>query len=109
MHLPDWVDLEYANQLTAEKSIRKYVKGKGATRQWVKTRERNEALDLAVMALAALHILGPVFVRSLRDRAAQWALSPESRLEVVSEEAQLAARLQALNRRKRSWVHRWRY
>jgi phage terminase large subunit GpA-like protein len=27
MHLPDWVDLEYANQLTAERSIRKYVKG----------------------------------------------------------------------------------
>jgi phage terminase large subunit GpA-like protein len=106
MHLPDWVDLEYANQLTAEKSIRKYVKGKGATRQWVKTRERNEALDLAVMALAALHILGPTFVRSLGDLAAQWALPPESRIEEISEEARLAARLKELNRRRQSWIYK---
>jgi phage terminase large subunit GpA-like protein len=109
MHLPDWVDLEYANQLTAEKSIRKYVKGKGATRQWVKTRERNEALDLAVMALAALHILGPTFVRSLGDRAAQWALPPESSTQVVSEEARLAAKLREFHRRRQSWIHKWRY
>jgi phage terminase large subunit GpA-like protein len=54
MHLPRWVDLEYVHQLTAERCIRKYVKGKGSTRQWVKIRERNEALDLNVYALAAL-------------------------------------------------------
>jgi len=40
-HLPDWVDEEYLAQLTAEKAIRKYVKGRGAVREWVKLREWN--------------------------------------------------------------------
>jgi hypothetical protein len=53
--------------------VRKYVKGRGAVREWVKLRERNEALDLEVYALAALYILGPAVVKSLPDRAAQLA------------------------------------
>ena len=40
VHLPDWVDDEYLAQLTAEKAVRKYVKGRGAVREWVKLRER---------------------------------------------------------------------
>jgi len=43
----------------------------------VKLRERNEALDLEVYALAALYILGPTFVRSLPERAARFARPPE--------------------------------
>jgi phage terminase large subunit GpA-like protein len=108
MHLPDWVDLEYANQLTAEKSIRTYVKGKGATRQWVKVRERNEALDLAVMALAALHILGPVFVRTLAERAANWAKPAGSATPELSQEARMQAQIRALNLRNRRWIDGWR-
>jgi phage terminase large subunit GpA-like protein len=77
LHLPDWVDAEYLAQLTAEKAIRKYVKGRGAVREWVKLRERNEALDLEVYSLAALYILGPPFVRSLGERAAALARPPE--------------------------------
>jgi len=69
MHLPDWTDAEYVAQLTAEKAIRKYVKGRGSVRQWIKTRERNEALDLEVYCLAALYILGPVVIRMLPERA----------------------------------------
>ena len=42
-------------------------------REWVKLRERNEALDLEVYALAALHIMGPVLVRALPERAARFA------------------------------------
>jgi phage terminase large subunit GpA-like protein len=68
------VDTEYLAQLTAEKAIRKYVKGRGAVREWVKLRERNEALDLEVYSLAALYILGSAFVRSLPERAAKFAL-----------------------------------
>lgn len=81
LHLPDWVDAEYLAQLTAEKAIRKYVKGRGAVREWVKLRERNEALDLEVYSLAALYILGPAFVRSLPEHAARLArpaASPET-------------------------------
>jgi phage terminase large subunit GpA-like protein len=42
-------------------------------REWVKLRERNDALDLEVYALAGLYILGPAFLKSLPERAAQLA------------------------------------
>jgi phage terminase large subunit GpA-like protein len=73
LHLPDWADGEYLAQLTAEKAIRKYVKGRGAVREWVKLRERNEALDLEVMALAALYICGAFILRELAEMAARVA------------------------------------
>lgn len=78
MHLPDWVDAEYVAQLTSEKSIRKYVPGRGTVRQWVKTRERNEALDLEVYCLAALYILGPPVIRTLPERARRLSTAPGS-------------------------------
>src|SRR5439155_7961147 len=77
VHLPDWVDEEYVAQLTAEKAVRKYVKGRGAVREWVKLRERNETLDLEVYALAALYIMGPTLVQGLGDRAAKFARAVE--------------------------------
>lgn len=49
-------DDEYFRQLTAEKQVIKYHKG-FPTRVWVKTRTRNEALDVRVYAIAAFHIL----------------------------------------------------
>jgi phage terminase large subunit GpA-like protein len=58
MHLPAWVDEEYLAQLTSEVAVTRYRKGQGATREYVKTRERNEALDLEVYCLAALYTLG---------------------------------------------------
>ena len=79
IHLPEWVDNEYLEQLTAEKAVRKYVKGRGAVKEWVKLRTRNEALDLTVYSLAALHIYSLVtgqgmnLIRSLAERAAAWA------------------------------------
>ena len=79
MHLPEWADEEYLAQLTAEKAIRKYVKGRGAVREWVKLRERNEALDLEVYALAALYIMGPATLHALGDLAARAARSPEEK------------------------------
>lgn len=76
IHLPDWVDDEYLAQLTSEKSLRRYVKGRGAVREWVKLRERNEALDLEVYALAALYICGAEFVKSLGERASTFMQEP---------------------------------
>lgn len=68
-HLPDWVDEEYLEQLTAEKLIRRWVKNRGTVRDWIKLRERNEALDLEVYALAALYILGQTNIRKLPELA----------------------------------------
>jgi phage terminase large subunit GpA-like protein len=47
---------EYFRQLTAEKVVTKYHKG-FARREFVKTRPRNEALDVRVYAMAAFAIL----------------------------------------------------
>lgn len=56
-HFPDDRDQEYFSQLTAEKLILKFRKGQ-PYREWVKTRERNEALDCRVYAYAALLLAG---------------------------------------------------
>lgn len=67
MHFPGWADEEYFAQLTSEKGIWR-SEGAVKRREWIKTRARNEALDLEVYALAALHILGAMFIRSLPER-----------------------------------------
>lgn len=79
MHLPDWIDDEYLAQLTAEKAVRRYRKGRGAIREYIKTRTRNEALDLEVYALAALYSLGAQTLRELKVRA---DLLSENKIEV---------------------------
>lgn len=52
------VDEEFIAQLTAERLITKHVQGV-PHRVWVKTRPRNEALDMMVYAVAALRLLRP--------------------------------------------------
>lgn len=71
MHLPAWVDDEYLAQLTAEKALRKYKRGVGTVREYVKLRERNEGLDLEVYSLAALHMLGRHTMAELGRLAAE--------------------------------------
>lgn len=58
MHFSKKYDEEYFLQLTAEKITTKFIRG-FASRVWVKTRARNEALDLTVYNMAALSILNP--------------------------------------------------
>jgi phage terminase large subunit GpA-like protein len=73
VHLPrghPGVHEEFVAQLTSEKLVTKYTKGI-PTRQWVQTRPRNEALDCANYALAALRLLNP----RLSDMAARIAAS----------------------------------
>jgi phage terminase large subunit GpA-like protein len=101
MHLPEWIDQEYVDQLTAEKAIRKYVKGRGAVKEWVKLRERNEALDLEVYCLAGLYILGPGFVKTLPERAARYSKEPDGQ---ESEEKPKPRHRPLRN----SWVYGWR-
>ena len=57
MHLPDWIEEEYLKQLTSEKRLHRYKKGRGMVREYVKTQARNEALDLEVYNLASLYTL----------------------------------------------------
>ncbi|MBP0047660.1 phage terminase large subunit family protein [Marinobacterium sp. AK62] len=61
-HFPDERDAEWFHQITAEKLITKYIKG-FPIREWHKTRDRNEAFDCRVYALAALKILNPNMAR----------------------------------------------
>lgn len=73
IHLPDWVSTEYLEQLTGEKKVPFRDKRTRTTRyRWVKTHDRNEALDLEVYGLAALWILQNV-LRRHRDLAADAA------------------------------------
>jgi phage terminase large subunit GpA-like protein len=68
IHIPDWIDSELLAQFTAEKLITKIVGGI-PKRVWIKTRDRNEFLDLFVYALGMLHALGLPSVRGLGARA----------------------------------------
>lgn len=71
MHFPDWSEDEYLAQLTAEKAVRRYKRGRGSVREYIKIRARNEALDLEVYALAALYVLGQGTLRKLGEMAAK--------------------------------------
>lgn len=64
VHFPMSLDEEYFKQLTAEKRKVKFVKG-FKKYEWVKTRKRNEALDLMVYSIAALNIIAFVVYPAL--------------------------------------------
>lgn len=53
-------DEEYFAQLTAEKLVQR-IKGMRQFYEWVQTRPRNEALDIAVLNLAGILLLNPNF------------------------------------------------
>ena len=72
-HFPDTYDEEYFRQLTAEKKVTKYRRGFPYS-EWVKTRARNEALDVrcySVAAYAALNTNINKVAERLRLRAEQ--------------------------------------
>jgi len=60
VHIPhtDWADEELAQQLASERLVTRFSRGV-PSQIWKKTRPRNEALDCAVYALAALRLLHP--------------------------------------------------
>jgi phage terminase large subunit GpA-like protein len=80
-------------------------------REWVKLRERNEALDLEVYALAALYILGPALIRRLPERAARLTVPVGARLPNEEEAPKQIPSVSARLRRLRpggGWVNGWR-
>jgi len=58
LHFCSDLDEEYFQQLTAEKRITKFVRGR-KTLVWKQVRPRNEALDTLVYNFAAIYILNP--------------------------------------------------
>ena len=93
VHLPQWAPREVFEQITAERMVTKYVKGRPRL-EWLKPAgRRNEALDCAVYALAAAHFLGlprwraPDWER-LRARLAQRSLLPEATEAPASPDSQ---------------------
>ncbi len=81
IHLPAWVTDEYLDQMGAEKRVPvEDPRTHKISYRWVKTRERNEALDLWVYALSgwwiitkilAPHLGGPDGLSFLQDLARQ--------------------------------------
>ena len=71
-------DDEYFAQLTAEKLVTRYYKGR-PRQEWVATRPRNEALDCRVYALAAL--------RLSKNQRTRPRMSAEKRAEIEQSEA----------------------
>ena len=94
-HFPLERDLEYFEQLTAEKRVTRYHKG-FAVREWIKTRPRNEALDTRVYAFAALKILNPVW-SAISKRLAPVEKAPDPQLPRTTQ------RLRPVRKRK-SWA-----
>ena len=60
LHFPADVDEEFFLQLTAEKRITKWIRGRKAL-AWKQIRPRNEILDLLVYNFAAIYLLNPNF------------------------------------------------
>lgn len=73
LHFPESVDEEFFAQLCAEHRETRYNRSGIATHSvWVQDRERNEALDTAVLARAAGRLLNP----NIRAMAEQLAAAP---------------------------------
>jgi len=99
VHFP-MVEDEYFRQLTAEAIQTRYV-NRRPIRSYVKHYERNEALDCAVLAAAALHISG------LRDKLEEMLkrLMPTPAAAAAPPPAGVQAPLRP--KQKGGWINRW--
>ena len=115
VHLPRGIEIEWVKQLVAEQ-LRTAKDKRGFTRQeWAKLRERNEALDCAVLARAALWLLGAdrygdrYWQRLQTEIADAPVLAPVATETATAEEpepssAPTASRLNDQSMRPRSWL-----
>jgi phage terminase large subunit GpA-like protein len=108
MHLPDWIEDEYLAQLTAEKAVRRYKRGRGVVREYIKIRSRNEALDLEVYALAALYVGGAGLLRRLADLAKELSEPPDNPDGGGSGQPPNPDEGPNRPSQRGAWVNRWR-
>jgi phage terminase large subunit GpA-like protein len=111
-HFPSHYSVEYFKQLTAEKKVVHYVKGK-RKREWVKPEgRRNEALDCRVYAYAAMVLAAPKFDR-LAYRLFSKQIEEEQEgsninaLEEKNESDDNAPKKKRTRKRKSSYVRNW--
>ena len=78
IHFPKKLSEEYFRQLTAEKLETRYKRGR-PIQEWVKKRERNEALDLFIYGISALYIFAFLVYPNL---------TVNQMLETISEQIQ---------------------
>lgn len=80
MHFPNETeyDDEYFAQLTAEKLITRYTKGR-PRQEWVQTRARNEALDVRVYGLACVRLIGNKSAPKPRNAAQKTTTDSEAK------------------------------
>jgi phage terminase large subunit GpA-like protein len=75
VHVPKGRAEEWFLQLTAERLITR----PGGVREWVKARQRNEALDCRVYAYAALKLLAPDLAADYAGQASPVPYRPVAR------------------------------
>ncbi len=76
-HIPPWADLEYCEQLTAERQVKRYDKRSGLVLEWIQVRPRNEAFDLSVYSLAAFYLInGPKVIEAMESRGQEQETTP---------------------------------
>jgi phage terminase large subunit GpA-like protein len=96
-HFPVGREDEYFKQLTAEKIATRYHKG-FAKREFVKTRTRNEALDVRVYAMSALSLLNV----NLTSLAKTMEVKRKAQEEIKTTKPVVRPK------QKSSFVNRWR-
>lgn len=107
VHLPRGVEVEWVKQLVAEQ-LRTVKDRRGFQRQeWAKLRDRNEALDCAVYARAALWLLGADRYGDRFWRQAVDAIEPAPVVETVpATVAPVVTAPPAVRFRESSWIRR---
>jgi len=100
VHFSAELDEEFFAQLTAEKLVTKFRKGFSVL-EWVKTRERNEALDCFVYAYAALNNLNPNLLK-VRARKLAPPVSVEEPMLTTQRKTKSPPK-----RRSNTFVGRW--
>lgn len=108
MHFPitSWCNEEYFAQLASEKKVPRMENGRWG-RRWVPTRDRNEALDLEVYALAALRSLGDTTIKNL-GRKAEQLRAEGAALAAKPTEANAPPTPKKPARGRSGWVNSWR-
>ena len=95
IHFPATADQEYFDQITAEKRIVKYYKGQKKM-AWKQTRERNEALDCYIYAMAGFYILSPN-LDTMDKRKQAPNTKPDNDKKLIKK-----------NPNRPNWVNSWR-
>lgn len=109
MHFPSAYAKEWFKQLCAEK--RTTVKRRGfESKQWVKTRKRNEAFDLSVYNYAAVHVLDPSYEAIERNFNARLKKLEKEKQPVIKEAKHNTARTKIkrpVSKQPKNFVNNW--